>query len=229
MMVGNDTVGFVELSRNADYVAGALEATRRAFGWAALAAAALAVVVGLFVSQGLTAPLSRLALAANRMRGGDLSARAPVGGSGEIRQLTQQFNTMAERLEASFGALAAERDTLRRFIADASHELRTPITALKTYNELLQGSAGDEPATRAEFLGESQAQVDRLAWITQNLLDLSRLDAGLAPLALAPHDAGEIVESVAARFRTLAQTRGLTLATALPTIPLVVRCDHDSH
>ncbi|MER3514529.1 MAG: two-component sensor histidine kinase, partial [Chloroflexota bacterium] len=109
---------------------------------------------------------------------GDLSTRAPVHGEDEIGQLARQFNQMAAHLEASFAQLSAERDALRRFIADASHELRTPITALQNFLDLVQGPAAEDPAARSEFLAESQKQVSRLEWITQNLLDLSRLEAG---------------------------------------------------
>jgi len=140
-------------------------------------------------------------------------------------QLARQFNHMAERLEASFAELSAERDTLRRFIADASHELRTPITALRNFAELLQGAAADDPETRAEFLAESQAQIERLGWITANLLDLSRLDAGLVSLDLDDCSASELIESAAGPFVPLAQERELALTTRLPAEPLAVRCD----
>ena len=68
---------------------------------------------------------------------------------------------------------------LRAFVADVSHELRTPLTALRTFNDLLQNGAGEDPATRRDFLAESARQIERLDWLTHNLLDLSRLDAGL--------------------------------------------------
>jgi len=185
----------------------------------------VAVVMGLLVSQRLSAPLRALTAAAGQMSGGDLSARAPARGRGEMGQLARQFNHMAERLEASFAELSAERDTLRRFIADASHELRTPITALRNFAELLQGAAADDPETRAEFLAESQAQIERLGWITANLLDLSRLDAGLVSLDLDDCSASELIESAAGPFVPLAQERELALTTRLPDEPLAVRCD----
>jgi signal transduction histidine kinase len=220
-------LGYVELSGAPNFGAETQSAAAQAFLFAALGATGIAGMVGLFVGRGLTSPLKSLALAANHMSAGDLSARAPVapGGHDEIGQVARQFNQMAERLQSSFEELAAERDTLRRFIADASHELRTPITALKTFNELMQGPAADDPAARAEFLSESQTQIERLQWITNNLLNLSRLDAGLAHLDVAEHDVGEILQSSAVPFRRLAQDRGIDFQVHAPEPPIALRCD----
>ena len=177
------------------------------------------------VSRGLTAPVHNLTVAAAQMSSGDLSARAPVQGRDEIGLLARQFNQMAVALQTSFAALEAERDALRRFIADASHELRTPITALKTFNELLQGPAASDPPAQAEFLAESRTQLARLEWITANLLDLSRLDAGLVKLDLAGHDVGDLLEASAAPFRVQAQEKEITLTVRVPTSPLTLQCD----
>lgn len=217
--------GFVELSLGPDFGAEALAATRRALVVAAGGATLVAALAGLLVSRGLTAPLASLTAAARRMGGGDLSVRASVRDEGEIGQLADQFNQMAERLEWSFAELAAERDALRRFIADASHELRTPITALKAFNELLQTSAARDREAQAEFLTESEVQLNRLEWITHHLLDLSRLDARLVKLDLSSHDVGEMVEAAVAPFRLLAQERGLVLTVRLPEAGLELRCD----
>jgi signal transduction histidine kinase len=132
---------------------------------------------------------------------------------------------MAERLEASFAQLAAERDTLRRFIADASHELRTPITALRNFNELLQGPASHDPAARQEFLAESQTQIRRLEWITSNLLNLSRLEAGLVTLEMARHEVDDILSTVSIAFKGIAQEKEINLAVKSPEPPLELRCD----
>jgi signal transduction histidine kinase len=218
-------VGYVELSHSPDFTAEALSTTRRAVLLAGGASTLMAAIVGLLVSRGLTAPLRSLTSATSQMSSGDLSTRALVHGEDEIGQLAQQFNQMAERLEASFTELAAERDALRRFMADASHELRTPITALKTFNELLQGGAGEDSAVRSEFLAESQVQLNRLEWITQNLLDLSRLEAGLVTLDVGDHDAEELIETAAVAFNALAHEKGITLSVKQPARPIEVRCD----
>ncbi len=217
-------LGYVELSSGPDFGTEAVTTTRQAFLLAGAGTTLLAALVGLFVSHGLTQPLRRLTATAARMST-DLSVRAQVRSRDEIGQLARQINLMAERLQDSFAALAAERDALRRFIADASHELRTPITALKSFNELLQGPAADDPEARDEFLAESATQLERLEWITRNLLDLSRLDAGLVALDMSEHDAGEVLRAASGPFRVTAQERGITLVVRPPERPLTVHCD----
>jgi signal transduction histidine kinase len=156
---------------------------------------------------------------------GDLSVRAPVQGRDEIAELAAQFNQMAEQLQSSFTQLQNERNALQRFIADASHELRTPVTALKNFLTLIQGPAADDPQTREEFLSESQLQVERLEWISGNLLDLSRLDAGLVELEFADHDVGELLEAAANPFRTQAEEANVLLNVLHPDESLSLRCD----
>jgi len=161
------------------------------------------------------------------MAEGDLSSRAASGRRDEIGELARQFNGMAESLEKSFRDLRSERDSLKRFVADASHELRTPITALATFNELLQGSAAEDPAARQEFLRESQTQLARLQWITANLLDLSRLDAGIAALSLGSHAAGDILEAAITGARERARVKNISLSIDVRDPALVIPCDRN--
>ncbi|MGB0384326.1 MAG: sensor histidine kinase [Ardenticatenaceae bacterium] len=220
-------LGYVELSNSPDLSTEALTTAGQAFGLAAIGATLLAAIVGLFVSRRLTAPIHKLTEATDCMSSGDLSVRAEVESQDEIGQLSTQFNEMAARLEESFAELAAERDTLRRFIADASHELRTPITALKTFNELLMGPAANDSAAQLEFLSESQAQLERLEWITHNLLDLSRLEGGLVQLEVEQHDLADLLHAAAAPFRPLAQERHIQLQINSPASapPQAIYCD----
>ncbi len=218
-------LGYVELSGAVDYGQETLATARRALVLAGIGAALLALIAGLLVSRSLSRPLTSLAATAGQMSAGDLSVRAPVQGKDEIGQLGRQLNQMAERLEASFAEVAAERDSLRRFIADASHELRTPITALRSFNELMQGPAAEDTLARAEFLTESAGQIQRLEWITGNLLNLSRLEGGLIELNLRDQDVSELLDSAAAPFKFSAQEKGVALIVQAPAEPLSCRCD----
>jgi signal transduction histidine kinase len=218
-------IAYVEVSGGPDLVSQALATTQTAFLWAALIASLIAALVGFFVGRGLTAPLGGLSKAAARMSAGDLSVRAPHSGRDEIGQLADQFNHMAGALETSFKQLSSERDALQRFVADASHELRTPITALQTFTDLLQGSASGDSQARAEFLNESQRQLSRLEWITHNLLDLSRLDAGIGSLDLSTQDAGDLARTVVTSFEPQAREKGLSLTLSIPSEPVVLNCD----
>lgn len=220
-----DPLGYVELSAGSNFGDETLNTAAQAFLLAGLGAVLIAVLVGLWVGRGLTRPLLDLSAVAGRMSGGDLSVRAMALGRDEIGQLGGQFNQMAERLETSFAALGAERDALRRFIADASHELRTPITALRTFTDLLQGAAANDSVARAEFLSESKAQINRLEWITRNLLNLSRLDARLLALDMHDHDALELIHSAVAAFKPLAQEKDITLDVHVPSTEIILRCD----
>ena len=212
----DDPLGYVELREGPSFASEAVETTVRAFLIAAAGAVVLAGIVGLLMARRLTSPMIELTGAASQMSEGDLTVRAPEFGKDEIGQLARQFNRMAERLEVSFAELAAERDTLRRFIADASHELRTPITALRNFIELLQGKAKEDRKARAEFLAESEAQLNRLEWITKNLLNISRLDAGLTPMQIEEHDAGDLLDTVAAPYQILAEEKDITLSVIQP-------------
>lgn len=223
--VDGATIGFVELGRATDLVNEPLGAIRQALAIAAGASSLLALTVGLVMSRTLTAPIQNLAQTAAAMSGGDLTARAPVVGRDELAALARQFNQMADALHHSFVELAAERDTLRRFVADASHELRTPITALRTFNELLQGPAQKDVGAQTEFLAESEAQIARLEWITRNLLDLSRWDGGMATLALAEVEMGELVAATVTPFRVMAQERQIELVLNLPEAAVMATVD----
>lgn len=217
--------GFVELSSPLSFQRETLSTLASAVVFSGLGALAVAAAFGLLIGKTLTDPLRAVARAATRMGSGDLAARAPDGRRDEIGELARSFNAMAGSLEASFRDLAAERDSLRRFVADASHELRTPITALSTFTELLQGPAAGDEAARREFLEAGRVQIDKLRWIVENLLDLSRLDAGIASLALAEHDARDLAASAAAASGPVAAAKGIPLEVARPAAPIPVVCD----
>jgi len=132
---------------------------------------------------------------------------------------------MAERLQESVDIIRRDRDRSREFLADVSHELRTPIAALRTFNELLVEGAADDPTTRAEFLESSRAQLERLDWLAQNLLELSKLDSGLVLLDLRPEDLRATVEQAVEGAATAARRRSIELTLDVPGETVQIRHD----
>jgi signal transduction histidine kinase len=194
----------------------------------ALVAVIVAMLVASFIAHRFATPVVRLTDASRRVAEGDLSARVNAeaeSGTLELQALTEQFNTMASRLEGSVEIIRRDRDQSRDFLADVSHELRTPIAAMTTFIELLQGPAGRDGAARAEFLESSAAQLDRLDWLAQNLLELSKLDSGLVLLDLRPDDVRGTIESAVEQHMGTAERKGITLTASLPYRPLRIRHD----
>ena len=195
----------------------------------ALFALGLSVLVAAALARRFTSPLRQLSDAASALAEGDLSRRVPIrqvrAGPSELTELAIQFNAMADRVEESVEIIRRDRDRSRDFLADVSHELRTPLAALRTFNDLLLGRAGDDSDARAEFLESSAQQIERLDWLAQNLLELSKLDSGLVLLDLRPDDLRAAVETAVEQSTAAARKRGITLRLRLPSAPLRIRHD----
>jgi signal transduction histidine kinase len=194
-----------------------------------LVALGLAVLVSAALARRFTNPIRQLTDASRALAEGDLTRRVPAArlraGSSEMGELAVQFNTMADRLAESVELSHRDRDRSRDFLADGSHELRTPLAARRTFNQLLMESAGDDPDARAEFLESSAGQIDRLDWLAQNLLELSKLDSGLVLLDLRPDDLRAAVESATHQHDAVAARRGVTIDLAMPDSPIRIRHD----
>jgi signal transduction histidine kinase len=159
---------------------------------AGLIALAVAALVGFALARIFGRRIRRLERAAHRIAGGQFDEPVVDRGGDELGELAAAFDDMRKRL--------ADLERARReFIANASHELRTPIFALGGHLELLTDEDVDEP-TRHEFLTEMRVQVERLTKLATDLLDLSRLDAGRLRVELAPVDLAEIAGSLVSEF-----------------------------
>lgn len=194
-----------------------------------VAALIVAMIVASFLAHRFTIPLTRLTEASRRLAEGDFSSRVPTdelaSSTLELRALSVQFNTMADRLEESVSIIRRDRDYSRDLLADVSHELRTPIAAVRTFVELLQGPAGEDEDARTEFLDAAAVQLERLDWLSQNLLELSKLDSGLVLLELRPEDVRGTIESAVEQALAAADRRGIRLTASLPDRPLRIRHD----
>lgn len=140
---------------------------------------------GFVLSKWLSQPLDQLVALAEQYGRGNFEARKKVTGAREMVALSNRLHVMAQQLEAR------ER-RLESYVADASHEFRTPIASLKTLVEALQAGAGDSPETRQRFFGLLSSEVNRLETLTEKLLLLYRLEEGQT-LETTRFDLGELV------------------------------------
>ena len=199
---------------------------REALFASGLLALFVSVLLGIVAARTVTRPVRRLREVAGRITQGELDERVPPSGVLEIDELGRQFNVMADRLAGTLRMLEADRDRLREFVADVSHELRTPIAALRMYNELLREGKVEEE-TRAEFLDRSNEQVRRLEWLSTNLLDLSRIDAGIFPLDMRVGDLRDPIQAVVQALSEVAIERGIELDSEAPGHPVELCFDRE--
>jgi signal transduction histidine kinase len=167
-------------------------------GWilAGIAAVLLAALAGWMVSTRIATPLTELTRVTARMSQGDLSARANLQSEDEIGILGRSFNEMADRVQETVG-------TLRSFVADAAHELHTPLTALQANIELARNE--QNPSARTRFLARAHEQSQRLEALVQSLLDLSRIEAADAKTVFEPVNFSQLVRETSEQFASRAE------------------------
>jgi two-component system sensor histidine kinase MtrB len=148
---------------------------------ASAVAIVISLLLGLLASRGVLLPLRRLGIAARRLGAGKLDTRVEVKGNDEVADVSRTFNETAEALERSIAELRSLEASSRRFVADVSHELRTPLTAMTAVTDLLEEATdvGDESAPAAQLI---VAETRRLARLVEDLMEISRFDAGTAQL-----------------------------------------------
>jgi len=200
----DDVESNVALVRNRILVAGAI-----ALGVALLAALALA--------RWFSRRVARLRRTARAVAAGDFTASFATGSADELGQLARELDEMR-------GQLAQLDDARKRFIATASHELRTPIFSLGGFLELLADEELDE-ATRDQFLQQLRDQVDRLQKLATDLLDLSKLEAGSLELRVEPTDVGVLARATTAEFAPALAHHDSHLELRLAFEPMEATCD----
>jgi two-component system sensor histidine kinase BaeS len=209
-------IGWIRLSQGPAYGNDIVNGVAQAFVLASSAAILLAVLAGWGISHSMTTPLLALSATTARMAQGDLSARVNITRTDEIGTLAQGFNTMAGRVEELVS-------TLRRFVADAAHELNTPLTALHTNLELV---AAEPLGTREKMLLErAQNQLQRLEDLTRGLLQLSRLESGSLRETIRTVDLNQLTHETVAAFASQAEQANIHLVLDITSIPLRVKGD----
>jgi len=180
-------------------------------------ASALSALIGaLLLARWILRPLERLRAASGRLAAGDMTARAPQSGPGELLELAASFNEMATNVEQLF-------DARRQLVAWASHDLRTPLASLSAMTEALE----DGLASPDEYLPAFREQLRTLSVLVDDLFELARIDAGALTLELQDAPLGELVSGCLRTLDAEARARRIQLESRFPTSDPPVRIAPD--
>ena len=166
-----------------------------------------ALLLSLIFSTALTRRLGQLLGAIRTVREGEYSHRVKVGGKDEVSRLAGEFNELTGRLQTT-------EEVRRRFVSDASHELKTPLASIRLLTDSILQTEAMDPDTVREFVGDIGEEAERLQRITEKLLTLTRLDAG-APAEAVPVEVTAVAGRVEHMLRPLANAGEIGLSLDL--------------
>lgn len=183
----------------------------------ALLALALGTILAFFLARSQIRPMKEMSSAVREFSKGDLTRRVDVHCGGELQELGDSINRMAE-------ALSRLEDSRRSFVANVSHELRSPMTCMRGYVQAMLDGVID-PQDMPRYLRIVLDETDRLTDLVKDLLDLSRLESGKFPLTLAPFEANELVRRNLINFEPRIEEKGIEVSAQLAEGPLYVMAD----
>jgi signal transduction histidine kinase len=182
-----------------------------------LGSVALALVLGYAISWSLVGPVTAIEARLRRIGGGNFSERVHVANRDELGSLAANVNRMCEELGLVYQQLEAANRHKSEFLANTSHELRTPLNAILGYAELIEDNIyGEVPAKIREVLQRIQSNGRHLLGLINDVLDLSKIEAGQLQLSITAYSIREVVASVVTATEGLANEKKLSLRAVVP-------------
>lgn len=217
---GTETIGFVVAATGTTAFSDFTGEITRIFLYAAIATFAIVVCIMWFFSYQMIKPLRQMSIAAKRLANDDFSVRVPVTSSNEIGTLAKTFNEMAD-------SLAASESTRRNFIANVSHELKTPMTTIAGFIDgILDGTI--PPEKQKQYLRIVSTEVKRLSRLVASMLSLSRIDNGELRVKNQEFNLSQVVISTLLTFEQKIEERHIDIqGLETCTVPAMVDGDPD--
>jgi two-component system, OmpR family, sensor kinase len=179
-----------------------------------LIALLLSLILAFALSRWVADPLQQLVLAARNYPADEIKPVTPRGPH-EVQDLTRAFNSMVTRVEST-------QKSQRDFVANVSHELKTPLTSIQGFAQAILDNTADTPEARKQAAQIIYNEAGRMHRMALDLLDLARLEAGIADLKMSPVDIGLLLRSIIEKFTPQAQRAGIRLqlnvSESLPTL-----------
>jgi signal transduction histidine kinase len=217
VLVGDQMIGVVEVSRSTSSIAGFLATLRQILASVAAVAVGMSFLIGVVLARQVSRPVLSMEQATRRLAEGDLEVRLRDYPSNELGRLSESINRMAERLKSQEEARA-------QLISEISHDLRTPLTAIKGLLVNLIDDAAPEQRSALEL---AEQETDRLTRLVNQLLDYARWRGGRLSLDLGPTDVAEVCSRAVQISSHVAEHRGVTLETDIPSELPTLRADGD--
>ncbi len=181
---------------------------------AGLVAMVAALILAYWITRWVTAPLQRIARSAHAISAGDYQP-IPLEGPSEVKELGQAFNDMAGRVQNS-------QRSQREFVANVSHELKTPLTSIQGFAQAIQDGTASTPEALKQAGNVIYTEASRMYRLVLDLLDLARLDAGTADLQWTPLDITAVLNNVVDKMTPQARQAQVELASNVVAIPIIM-------
>ncbi|MBU7006155.1 sensor histidine kinase [Phosphitispora fastidiosa] len=207
---GKQVIGAVFVSADLNPMVARLDEIRARLLWFSAASGAVVFVISLFMGTFLTRPVKRLIVAAGRIGSGDYGYRIKTPpGNDEFGELTRVFNDMSTKIQA-------EDNIRKRFVADASHELKSPVAAITALLDSCPRKEACSPEEYHEMVKDLRFEAGRLKNLVEDLLVLSRLEGNRRQLKIENTSVGEIAEAVRKAAAPTARSKGVEIKTVHP-------------
>lgn len=204
--MGGNIIGGVYLAESINTIDDTIQSTRTSLIVFSTLIVILIGMLSLAMSYIITSPLAQFREVAREISKGNFTKRANVRGHNEMAQMAETLNYMCDEL----GVLEEKR---RKFVSDASHELKTPMAGIKLICDSLVSSENLDPAMVKEFLTDMSDEVDRLTRIVERLLVLTRLDSGSSALKLEETDIRVLINQVVKKLTHIATAKDIVMYT----------------
>lgn len=180
-----------------------------------------------FLTRRTIGYLLRLSQGLEAIAGGDLGYRFPSVREDELGRIAGNINAMAEKLELQIEKERRSEQSKMELITGVSHDLRTPLTSMIGYLELLKGKAYRDESEYERFVGNAYNKVLQLKELIDDLFEYTRLTSHDAKLRLMTVDLNELLGQIETEFHPLARKRGISVETSFPRTPLPMEIDPD--